>query len=99
MLRAMIVEGKIKITILKNKKSHNQEVDQDRKATDIKINNKNTEIIYKNSWNIKLVLIRIKIKTFINQEEKHLIRKIIIIKKTFFKIVDEYIFFKLINLL
>jgi hypothetical protein len=45
----MIVEGKIKITILKNKKSHNQEVDQDRKATDIKINNKNTEIIYKNS--------------------------------------------------
>jgi hypothetical protein len=44
----MIVEGKTKITLLKNKESHSQEVDQDHKAIDIKINNKSTEIIYKN---------------------------------------------------
>jgi hypothetical protein len=44
----MIVEEKIKITLLKNKESHNQEVDQDHKATDIKINNKSIEIICKN---------------------------------------------------
>lgn len=96
MLRAMIVEEKIKITLLKNKESHNQEVDQDHKATDIKINNKSIEIICKNLWNIKLLLIKIKIKTSINLEEKHLIRKIIVIKKTFFKIADKYILFNLI---
>ncbi len=87
----MKVEGKTRITLLKNKESHSQEVDQDHKAIDIKINNKSTETIYKNLWNIKSFLIKIKIKTFINREENNLIRKIIItitIKKAFFKIVD-----------
>jgi hypothetical protein len=45
-----------------------------------------------------LLLIKIKIKTSINLEEKHLIRKIIVIKKTFFKIADKYILFNLIYL-
>lgn len=48
MLQAMIAERKIRIIRLKNKESHNQEVDQDHKATDIKINNKSIEIICKN---------------------------------------------------